>query len=197
MSNLSESFPASGAAIASELLPILFPENQDESPVNTYAVLDGAAIPNLLDHLYGDEPPEFVCLYAGELEPDLAECAPYLIELKPEAPFTTWLVTEGWGNHWGIFVQSTTGLKGIRTHFRKFLMVKDPEENQIYLRFYDPRVLAVFLETCNEEELEAIFGPLNCYLCEGDSPAILLKLTRLDDQLTVTKVPLPGNSPKR
>src|SRR5207237_435347 len=135
-------------ALKAALIPHLFPD-QDERSVNTFAVLDGASIPDLLDQLYTKPRPEFVCLYRGELEPDIAEVAPYLVNLEPRTLFTDWLLTEGWGKHWGIFVHTTDGLKAIRTHLRKFLMVNDPEGKQTYFRYYDPRVLRVFLPTCN------------------------------------------------
>jgi hypothetical protein len=158
-------------ALKQALQPHLFPE---EKGILTYAVLDGAANPDLLDRLYADPRPEFVCLYRGELEPDMAEVAPYLVLLNPDHPFTDWLLTEGWGNHWGIFALSRAGLKAVRTHLRKFLMVRDPEGAQIYFRFYDPRVLQVFLPTCTVEELQLLFGVLDQYTCEGGTPDQLM-----------------------
>src|SRR5689334_3790444 len=103
--------PAIGPAVLVEALyPHLFPEEEDGS-LQTFAVLDGASIPELLDHLYGERRPEFDCLYRGDLAPDIAEVAPYLVRLEPETPFTDWCLAEGWGNHWGIFVRSRASLK--------------------------------------------------------------------------------------
>lgn len=163
----------SAAALKPALQAHLFPELPDGA-LNTFAVLDGAAIPHLIDHLYGDPRPDFVCLYRGALEPDMAEVAPYLVQLKLEAPFTEWVLTEGWGKHWGIFVLSAAPMVAVRRHFRTFLMVKNPEGKQLYFRFYDPRVLRVFLPTCNRQETAAVFGPLKAYLCEADKPETLL-----------------------
>lgn len=179
-------------ALRQSLRPLLFP---GEEGVDAYAVLDGASIPDLLDHLYAEDGrPEFVCLYRGELEPDIAEVAPYLVRLQPGAPFTAWLLAEGWGKHWGIYALSQADLKSVRRHFRKFLMVKDPEGNQMYFRFYDPRVLRVFLPTCNAEELQFLFGPVVCYGCEGETPAELVRLGLDQGGLTVKAVALapPG-----
>ena len=50
-----------------------------DSP-NTYAVLDGASIPQLRQALYQMKP-EYECLYLGELTGDMAEVAPYLVRL--------------------------------------------------------------------------------------------------------------------
>ena len=135
--------------------------------LNTYAVLDGASIPDLLDHLETDNP-DHVCLYRGELSDELAEAAPYLVQLKPDAPFTDWLLSEGWGNHWGIFALSRADIREMRKHFRTFLMVKSPEEKQIYFRYYDPRVLRTFLPTCDGEQSKHLFGPVYQYVYESE-----------------------------
>ena len=166
-----ESPGLSPEAVSQALSTHLFPEDGE---LQTYAVLDGASVPDLLDRLYGDEPPEFVCLYRGELEPDLAEVAPYLVHLKPKSTFTEWLLGNCWGNHWGIFAMSTEDIDVIRRHFRNFLMVKDPEGKQVYFRYYDPRVLRAFLPTCEAVEVEIVGGPVRAYYCENGTATILL-----------------------
>ena len=91
---------------------------------NVYAIVDGAACEELLPHLYEHEP-EYCCLYAGELEPDVEACAPHLVTLSIDHPFTKWLLSELPGKPWGIFVRSTATLRQLRKHFRGFLMVKN------------------------------------------------------------------------
>ena len=61
-----------------------------------YAVLDGAQNKSLLDWLFSADPPKFECLFAGELDPDIAEVAPYLVQLAPETRFTQELIEAGW-----------------------------------------------------------------------------------------------------
>src|ERR1700754_2122049 len=75
-----------------------------------FAVLDGANIGDLLDKLQQLEP-EYYCLYRGDLKPDVAEVAPYLVRLRPETPFTEWIIEKGWGKNWGIFVHSSATLQ--------------------------------------------------------------------------------------
>jgi hypothetical protein len=154
------------------LLKNLFP---DDGETHTYAILDGASIPDLLDKLYADPRPEFVCLYRGELEPDMAEVAPYLVRLKPDEPFAKWVTAEGWGRHWGIFALSKADLKTVRKHFRTFLMVKDPDGKKLYFRYYDPRVFRVYLPTCNKAETATVFGPVGHYIFEDENPGKLLR----------------------
>jgi Domain of unknown function (DUF4123) len=150
--------------IANKLRAHLFPEDEK---FQTYAVLDGASVPELLDQLYGDEPPEFACLYRGELEPDLAEAAPYLIRLSVGSPFTEWLLSNCWGKHWGFFATAAEGIDGMRRHYRHFLMVKDPEGKQIYFRFYDPRVLRSFINIAEQEKISRIMGPAALLVLEN------------------------------
>lgn len=145
-----------------------------EEGTNVFAVLDGASVPNLLSSLYQNQP-ECVCLYAGELEPDMAEVAPYLIRLHRNSEFTNWVIGQGWGRHWGIFAVSQADLRTLRSHFRKFLMVYDSDGKPLYFRYYDPRVLRVYLPTCNAEELKTVFGPVEYYLLEDEEPNAALR----------------------
>src|SRR2546430_9279887 len=144
-----------------------------EPGMRTFAVLDGASIADLLPKL-DEYRPEHTCLYRGEISPDLAECAPYLVLLEPDAPFTHWLLLEGWGKHWGIFAFSAATFNAVRLHFRKFLVVKDPQGKRLYFRYYDPRVLRVYLPTCEPSETEILFGQVSRYLCEADRPGVAL-----------------------
>ncbi len=134
-----------------------------------YAVLDGASIPDLLHHLY-EQQPEHVCLYRGEMEPDIAETAPYLVNLERETAFSDWIIEKGWGNHWGIYALSDETMTVLRNHFRRFLIVNDPENKPLYFRYYDPRVLRKYLPTCGAKDLATIFGPVTSYYLESEYP---------------------------
>jgi hypothetical protein len=141
----------------------------EDDEINVYAVLDGASIPELLDNLY-EQQPEHVCLYRGELEPDIAETAPYLVKLERDTDFSDWVIEKGWGNHWGIFALSDESLTAMRNHFRKFLMVYDPENRPLYFRYYDPRVLRKYLPICDAEDMVSLFGPVVSYFLEDEDP---------------------------
>ena len=53
-------------------------------------------------------------------------------------------------------------------HFRQFLRVRDEAGREFFFRFYDPRVLRVYLPTCNSEELRTFFGPVELFSMEGE-----------------------------
>ena len=137
--------------------------------LNAYAVLDGASNPALLDHLYDGERPEFACLYRGELEPDMAECAPYLVRLEPDSPFTLWAIGNCLGKHWGIFALSRADLRGLLQHLRKHNMVYDGETNlPLLFRYYDPRVLRKFFPMSDLEQMADFFGPVEVLFAEAE-----------------------------
>lgn len=147
-----------------------------------YAILDGASIPDLQMNLFNHKPP-YICLYRGELEPDIAQVAPYLVFLEPESKFTDWLFSKGWGNHWGIFARSNFDMRVLRRHFRSFLTVYNEDGKPLLFRYYDPRVLRVYLPTCNKKEMDTIFGPVDSYLMEDEDSHNLIRFRVVNDVL--------------
>lgn len=144
----------------------------------SYAVLDGAGVPDLLDRLI-DHGHQYVCLYRGELEPDIAEVAPYLVHLQPGKGVPEWLM-EGWGANWGIFLHSPLEIEDVRKHLRRFLIVHDPDGKPLYFRYYDPRVLRIFLPTCNTEDLQSLFGPISTFWMEDEDPGRCISFSLKD-----------------
>ena len=157
----------------------LFRHEEGRIPLGTYAVLDAARDERIYPALTQADT-ESLCLYLGDKAEELAAVAPYLLSLTKEDPFTQWLMNYGWGRSWGIFVRSPASLKELHRHFRKFLMVYDEEGTSFYFRFYDPRVLRIYLPTCNESELQTIFGPVNHFYLEGKEESQLIELSCTD-----------------
>ena len=169
-------------SLSEKLRETLFPYDEDG---NTYAVIDGASCEDLLDQLPELEP-EHCCLYAGELEPDMEEVAPYLVQLQNGHPFTEWLLANFIGKPWCIFAHSPADFRAMRKHFRTFLMVKGPEGETLYFRYYDPRVLSIYLPTTNEEERSTVFGPITAYYCETEKDGFV-GFGQSDGELTKRK----------
>jgi len=133
-----------------------------------FAVLDSAREPGIPVELRR-KGAEFSSLYRGEPEESLSSVAPYLVSLDPKAELMRWLLTNGWGKSWGIFLVSSTSLETLRQHFRRFLLVRDVAGKELYFRFYDPRVLRTFLPTCTGAETRRFFGPVGIYLMEAEN----------------------------
>ena len=136
-----------------------------DAGTRVYAVLDGAAVLDLPEKFreYQVDP---VCLYRGELTPALAKVAPYQITLERESPVTHWLLREGWGKH-------RADWRLIREHLSSLVLTYDPDYQPLYFRFYDPRVLRVYLPTCDADELQVLFGPIARLICEDEEGNLL------------------------
>jgi hypothetical protein len=126
-----------------------------------YVILDACdapAVPEKARNL-GEE--LAVSLYNGTAQEDYWAIAPYLC--RADARLLAWVGKSLWKDPWGIVAISTAGFAAVRAHFRKFLVVQSPEGEFWYFRFYDPRVLPVFLESSNEDEVKQFFGPIQAY----------------------------------
>ncbi len=165
-----------------------------EAGKHVFVILDGASVPQLLAKLEIQRP-DYFCLYRGELTPDMAAVAPYLVELRPETPFTDWIIARGWGNHWGIFALSVADLRTMRAHLRTFLTVYDMEGKPLLFRYYDPRVLRLYLPTCNAQELQVVFGPVESYLLEDEDSQTMLSFKFVEGLLQLKKLPLEQSAP--
>jgi hypothetical protein len=143
---------------------ILWPEGPRQ---NIWMILDGARSIEIFRMLLACHL-EYACLYSGTLSPELEMAAPYLVQLDHGYKDTHQFISRAWGNSWGVFLRSDTSLKKLRRHLREFLVVRDERGNRLVFRYYDPRVLRVYLPTCTTTELRTVFGPIECFWTEAD-----------------------------
>jgi hypothetical protein len=168
-----------GQEAANALAQMLWTTPEDR----VYILLDGASVPSLLDRLYADPRPAFECLLYGELTPDVAEVAPYLVALEQGSRFSEWAITQGWGNHWGFFAVTRVDLRMLWFHLRMLNIVYGPDGKPMLFRYYDPRVLRVFLPTCSPQQVKELFGPVDRFVAEADVPATALTFTHAGGEL--------------
>lgn len=151
-----------------------------------WVVLDGARDKRVFSAVvaaYTDN----CCLYSGDLPSDLKLAAPYLVALDPDDRTTQYILKRAWSNHWGIFLRSTASMETLRRHLKKFLVVKDPKGRRLLFRYYDPRVLRVYLPTCWPAELETMFGPVKAFMVEGPDSGTMIQY-RVDEGRLLEKV---------
>ena len=79
------------------------------------------------------------------------------------------LIQEGWSHSWGVYLHADGKLEDVRHHLRRFLLVKHPQGKPVYFRFYDPRVLRVYLQTCTSDEITQVFGPIPRIVAESSA----------------------------
>lgn len=120
---------------------------------------------------------QYESLYEGKPRAELVMFAPYLVRLLPESKLLEKLVNKGWGKSWGVYVTCDLDFSELRRHLRHFLMVKMPDGSQVYFRFYDPRVLKIYLPTLQVDEMNQFFGPAKYYLMEDEKPDTLLRFS--------------------
>lgn len=140
---------------------------------DVWAILDGARDRRIYGFLL-DSYLTYSCLYAGALPPELEMAAPYLVQLDFEERYTRRLIELAWGNSWGVFLRCDARMERLRRHLRGFLRVQDQRGRRMVFRYYDPRVLRVYLPTCTSPELAAVFGPIDRFWTEGEDPRELL-----------------------
>ena len=117
---------------------------------------------------------EAKCLYEKEIwnlfESDVAEAladvAPYLIMFDPgEGYLESW--SRRLGKSAGILFMAASDPYKLYAHLRNILIVEDEDNQPYFFRFYDPRVLRIFLPTCTLEQLDEFFGPVHAWICES------------------------------
>ncbi|HYO69654.1 MAG TPA: DUF4123 domain-containing protein [Archangium sp.] len=147
-----------------------------------FAVLDAARDERILV-LLRESVEEYRSLYEGAQGEAMAEMAPYVVHLPRDSRLLRSLVQEGWGRNWGVFLSSQRPFRDVRRHLRKFLMVKDSANRELYFRFYDPRVLRVFLPTSWPEQNRELFEGIEAYWAEGDDGKRLLRFALREQEI--------------
>lgn len=157
---------------------------------SAYALLDGARDPRIRAKVQGSGL-EHACLWAGKLPEAMMSVAPWLVRLREDAPLANDILENGFPASWGVLALSGGTLEELRRHFRRLLKVQDPRGNTLIFRFYDPRVLRVFLPTCTAGELATVFGPVGMFLMpsEGDGA---IRFHRQAGALVKTDVAAPA-----
>lgn len=145
----------------------LWPAGDSLTGTQVHMLVDGAADSQLaarirlgkLDH---------DCLFAGPLTARLQAAAPWLVHLSAMSAQTRELIGRA-ARHQGILVSAPAHVstRQLRLHFKKLLWVRDEDGRELYFRFYDPRVLAIYLPTCTPEEKRIVFGPVQALHCVG------------------------------
>jgi hypothetical protein len=143
---------------------------------------------------------EYSCLYAGDLPPALEVAAPHLVQLEYQDRYSRRILEYAWGNSWGVLLKCDASLAQLRRHLRHFLIARGPRNQPLVFRYYDPRVLRVYLPVCFAEELRTLFGAIECFWTDGAAPGELLEFTLDGDRLVRRtlhpEIPVSNGAPK-
>jgi len=164
-------------------------------PGRLYAALDAARDPRLLARVCDEQAPAR-CLFHG-VPPQVQEASPWLADLTDHEFLRSWLAEQALGRSSGVFLASEAGLDALERHCRTFLRVKREDGRTLLFRWWDPRVLRVYLPTCTPAELDHVFGPVTTFWVEDRDPDLLLGFTRGEGgQLRTTTLDL-ATAPRR
>jgi len=146
-----------------------------------YAIVDGArdrSIPRMVR----DSGFQYRSLYDGKSAEELGSFGPFLVKLPEDVGIIAQWLDPGWGRSFGVHLAAKQPFDEVRRHLRRFTLVELEGGRQVYFRFYDPRVLRVFLPNCTYEEWSAFFGPIQAYFAESEDAKHLLRFHRDADE---------------
>lgn len=135
-----------------------------DSKKNLYAILDACDEPRVPAKVHELGTDKAVSLYRGTAQQDYWAIAPYLAIVNED--LLNWIVESLWDDPWGIFTVSELSLQEVRKHFRRFLMVEDPDGNDLYFRLYDPRVFTSVIPSLTKPQTEDLFGGIDSVTCQ-------------------------------
>lgn len=137
-----------------------------------YGIVDSARNDEVFRYLVtGDV--RYKSLFEDTMDVQSYGVSGFLVECKKESPLFKWMTTEAWGDNCCIFFTSKASFDDLFTHFQKFNRVYIEGDDVVLFRYYDPRVLSLFLPTCNDDQIHSFFGKVNLFFAENEDPTIL------------------------
>ncbi|PTL79435.1 DUF4123 domain-containing protein [Vitiosangium sp. GDMCC 1.1324] len=157
-----------------KILQCVWPPPKARNLLDVYVLLDSARDESIIPTLQ-DTDLEVDCLFSGVMPAELSRAAPYLVRLRRSSPFTPWLAEHSWSKSWGVYLQATGDREAVRKHLQSLLLVRTEQGKELFFRYYDPRVLRVYLPTCTAQEVQQMFGPVRSFFAEGEDGASLVQ----------------------
>lgn len=159
--------------------PSLIREKALGKKTKVFCIIDGASDEKIFSMLKSSDW-DYICLYRkgvhyeGErMTDDFAATAPYLITLDPRKITVEKFSRDRIGNHQVIFLESNASKEEVARHCSSMLKAMDVDGKVFGFRYYDPRVLRVYLPTCTEEELFIFFGDIDTIWVEDEEEGML------------------------
>jgi len=131
-----------------------------------FAVVDGARHPNL--HGLVTQCSNRGPLFAEPVDKALVQHAPYLAALREDEPLLSTWRRHGLGQSWGVLIEATVDFDALQRHLRQFLRVSLPDGSIVVFRFYDPRVLRVFLPSAPPAQVAQMFEGIVQFVVEAE-----------------------------
>jgi hypothetical protein len=166
-------------------------ENSNYQTTKTYVIIDSARIKKLTNELIALTSLKYENLFMPYEQEALEEVAPYLIELKKEDDFTTWVYDNVYGKQGAIFIHSSQNIEELAEQIRPYITttttVPNPNdetelmETEAYVRLYDPRVFPDFYYSL-ENRVSFFTEEMKILLEEMDDHSILNVFNAKDEK---------------
>ncbi|WP_186002308.1 DUF4123 domain-containing protein [Mycobacterium sp. KBS0706] len=120
---------------------------------------------------------ESASLYQGEALAEYGDEAPWLATAGPHGGLWSWLIEEGLGRRWGVFLVSHRDFDSVRRHLRRFVKIRTWEDQLVYFRFFDPFIWNSQVGFLSAEQRRHLFDGIDLTMTElGDQGFMRLRL---------------------
>jgi len=160
----------------------LFQQNRE---ANLYAIIDSAVDKMIDGHFESNNAQRYILYKDEEDKRDLELRAPHLVVLDENDEFTQRILNEGYGNNWGCFIKSQFDIETLVEHFCNYTKVySEVHEQDVYIRFYDPRVINKYFSIFGKDEGIEFFSKIDAiYVEKKEEPQTLFKYSLNVDEM--------------
>lgn len=145
-----------------------------------YGVVDSARDRELAEAAWAHFELKRWSLFGASGADHMANVSPYLVafDFRSSYPHAGSGYLDLWANRLGsaagILLISSADARSMWEHLGTIFKVADEHGHNYFFRFYDPRVLRVFLPTCSTEQSQQFFGPVRRILVEAETAENML-----------------------
>lgn len=137
----------------------------------SYLLLDGAQIDGLIARLYAlEDAPAVHPLYLQTVYEALADVGPMLVLLNPNSELAQ-VFNQQWRLTAGVWLESDAQEDELVEHLRSLIHARIDDSLTVLLRYYDPRIMRLWLGPLKAEERDALLGPISLVRLPDDQGA--------------------------
>jgi len=152
-------------------------DQAEKKMCNLYAIVDSARNDEIFKYFLTDTI-SYRSLFQGKMDVKFFGVSGFLVECRKDSIIFNWLTTKAWGDSCSVFFISKSHFEEVFRHLQKFNRVYLEDDDVVYFRFYDPRVLRLYLPSCNNKEIRTFFGEIESFFMESENPEILTEFQR-------------------
>ncbi len=155
-------------------------EQAKKEECQLYGIIDSARNEDVFRYLISGNA-TYQSLLEGTMDVHSFGASGFLVECKKDSLLFNWMTTEAWGDSCCIFFTSKSPFEELFIHLQQFNRVYIEDEDVVLFRYYDPRVLRVYLPTCNHNEIETFFGDIKTFFAEDKDPSEVITFSKASD----------------